>query len=54
MDLKKMLIGIFFILLAIYTIIFSTALNSTVLFYISIGEVLIGFVYFSLGCAHKD
>ena len=47
--MKKMLTGLFFLLLAIWTQNFSSYSNASSLYLISIVEMLIGFVYFLLG-----
>ena len=47
--MKKMLTGLFFLLLAIWTQNFSSYSNASSLYLISIVEMIIGFVYFLLG-----
>ena len=49
--MKKMLTGLFFLLLAIWTQNFSSYSNASSLYLISIVEMIIGFVYFLLGYA---
>ena len=47
--MKKMMLGLFFLLLSIWTLIYSYLSNATSIFFLSVGLLILGFINFSLG-----